>query len=204
MAIYRAVNPDDVRLGELIQARSTSRPPGNVPYVVDNLWEWMRPEHFPCRRQAVFASPSAELALKSGAQGAHVYEVEFAGEFIGAQTVGLEDSKFHPECRTLRRLLLDKLKQPWVDAGMDEKALPGRLWMPCLKKAEVQLVLDMGEQQGFWSVAEIAEAVRYWDTIQKIEDPDILPDPCGEVFFVPTAGYRLHGVSACVAFFGAP
>src|SRR5699024_1257198 len=101
--------------GAVIFARTTSRPPGNVPYVVDNLWEWKRPARLPCRRQAVFASPSADLARASGADGARVYEVDLVGEFAAAQTMGLDDSKFHPECRALPLLLQKQLGQTWIE-----------------------------------------------------------------------------------------
>jgi len=40
------------------------RPPVSVPNLVDNLWEWARPEHFPSRRFAIFASPSPESAAE--------------------------------------------------------------------------------------------------------------------------------------------
>jgi hypothetical protein len=43
----------------------TRRPPSNVPYIVDNLWEWKRPEGYPNRRYSVFCSPSPEIARES-------------------------------------------------------------------------------------------------------------------------------------------
>lgn len=36
---------------------ATVRPPGNIPYVVVNLWEWKRPLAFPNRRFSAFDSP---------------------------------------------------------------------------------------------------------------------------------------------------
>jgi hypothetical protein len=45
--------------------QTTRRPPGNIPYIVDNLWEWMRPDSFPCRRHSVFASPMGDPDIPS-------------------------------------------------------------------------------------------------------------------------------------------
>ena len=63
--IYRVARKTD---DSIIPAATTSRPPGNVPYYVDNIWEWLRPEGAPSRRKAAFASPTPELAA-AGAQG---------------------------------------------------------------------------------------------------------------------------------------
>lgn len=92
------------------------------------------PYHLPCRRRAVFASPSVELARASGADGAYVYGDD---EFIAARVLGLKDSKYHSECRDLPRWLLRRLGQMWIDAAVEEKAPSGHLWMRCLSKNEV-------------------------------------------------------------------
>jgi hypothetical protein len=41
--IYRAVSKTKEVKNKLFVPHSTMRPPGNVPYIVDNLWEWARP-----------------------------------------------------------------------------------------------------------------------------------------------------------------
>jgi hypothetical protein len=68
VSIYRA--REDIETGSFKKTkdRGTRRPPGNVPYVVDNLWEWVREKdypEYPNRRQSKFASPTPEQALRS-------------------------------------------------------------------------------------------------------------------------------------------
>jgi hypothetical protein len=79
--IYRSVKADPDPTTKLNGPKKTMRPPGNVPYVVDNLWEWKRPKGYPNRRCSVFANPDPETAGKSGAAGGTVFRVEFEGEF---------------------------------------------------------------------------------------------------------------------------
>lgn len=106
-AIYRAIKPDKFS-SSLIAYKKTRRPPGNVSYVVDNLWEWVRPEGYPNRRYAGFASPTPELTCKAAGPDSRAYRVEFAGRYSLCQVKGYEDAKDHPEVKTLRRLLLKR------------------------------------------------------------------------------------------------
>ena len=89
--------------------RPTRRAPGNVPYLIDNLWEWMRPERMPNRRHAVFASPTANLAMEGAGAPAgnetNVGIVEFVGVANVAQ-VSVSDARMHPDVRTLRNVVL--------------------------------------------------------------------------------------------------
>ncbi len=52
---------DGVGPDRLLRTDRILRPPVSVPNVVDNLWEWTRPEEFPSRRFAAFASPKRKL-----------------------------------------------------------------------------------------------------------------------------------------------
>ena len=72
--IFRSVLlTNGVAPDKLLRPDDAPRPPVSVPNVVDNLWEWARPERFPSRRFAVFASPSPELAADHGPEGGRVY-----------------------------------------------------------------------------------------------------------------------------------
>lgn len=64
--IFRCVKGSIAEAMALHPYQRTMRPPGNVPYVVDNLWEWKRPERCADRRRSAFGSPRADLARKSG------------------------------------------------------------------------------------------------------------------------------------------
>ena len=112
--IYRSEIPKSRTSENPHQSRSTTRPPGNVPYLVDNLWEWKRPDEFPNRRHSVYASPSQESARSSGPNNGTVYCVEFVGNYKICQLKELADSKFHHECKSLPKILIDSLGQKWV------------------------------------------------------------------------------------------
>lgn len=128
MSIYRAQEEVDFGSFEEIEDRDTRRPPSNVPYVVDNLWEWARPdrpEAYPDRRKSKFASPKPDQALRSAdlledclassdvskenlrADGLpeecleQVFRVEFVGDPVIAQLPGVDDAKNHPDCKRL-------------------------------------------------------------------------------------------------------
>ena len=79
--IFRSVLEKPDTTTKFRHYRTTMRPPKNIPYLVDNLWEWKRPKEYPCRRFSVFASPSEEIALKSGKAGGTVFRVEFNGKY---------------------------------------------------------------------------------------------------------------------------
>ena len=113
-AIYRSVRPKPGMTEKRQEYRTTLRPPGNVPYIVDNLWEWKRPNNYPNRRHSFCASPTPELALKA-AKGGTVYTVEFKGRYKLCQVKGYWDSKKHPDCKELRKLLFDIFGQEWID-----------------------------------------------------------------------------------------
>lgn len=63
VSMFRAVPRDRWDPTQRHVRQVTRRTPGNVPYLVDNLWEYLRSENFPSRRHAVYASPTPELAL---------------------------------------------------------------------------------------------------------------------------------------------
>jgi hypothetical protein len=65
MPLYRAVPRENFNPDVIGRAHATRRVPSNVPFVVDNLWEYLRPEHLPSRRHAIYASPTPELALQN-------------------------------------------------------------------------------------------------------------------------------------------
>ena len=105
MSLFRSAKPG-FDLDELIAYRNTARAPGNVGYLVDNLWEWKRPDDCPNRRYSVYASPSIELAKKFGGSGnGVVYEVELTGKYVIAQSK-YDDARKHPDCVSLKKLLL--------------------------------------------------------------------------------------------------
>jgi hypothetical protein len=174
----------------------TMRPPGNVPYIVDNLWEWKRPVQYPNRRYSAFASPTQELALLSAGKDAIAYKVNFLGNYKLCQLMKNkdfnrnEDSKHHPDCTKLRRLLLNRLSPQWVDKELHAKSDIGRLWIPCLRKGEVDALFETIE--ALKNIRqEIFDAITYWDDVALISQQESIPDNEGEVFFEAFDGYYL-------------
>jgi hypothetical protein len=193
--LFRAVsaNTDFSRLNE---AHKTMRPPLNVPYIVDNLWEWKRPHEYPNRRFSVFASPTKALAIASAGTEKIPCTVELTGRFkicqlYGSQAFNNEDSKYHSDCRKLREILLNKLGQSWIDGTLAQKKAIGRLWMPCLRKEEVDSLFESVETL-HQIRDEIFSGITYWNDIVLLKESDSLPDERGEVFFEPVDGYWLH------------
>jgi hypothetical protein len=161
-----------------------------VPYIVDNLWEWKRPDGFPCRRTSVYASPTPELAIGSGRKDSQAFRVKFVGCYRLAQIRGMDDAKKHGDCRQLRNLILKKLDQGWLDGGMREKEKAGRLWLPCLTRDEVEALLT--EVEVLKPIRnEIWDAITFWNDVVLIKEGSPAPDPIGEFFFEAEDGYQL-------------
>jgi hypothetical protein len=188
MGIYRSTSKT-IDSDELIVARKTARAPTNVPYIVDNLWEWKRPSLYPNRRLSVYASPAPELAKKWGGSGlGEVYRVEMKPPHMAAQAQ-VEDSRDHDECKKLPKLLIGMLGEKWTDESLESRTEVGRLWMPCLKKQEIEYLFDSVDalraiKEAIW------EAVSYWDDVSILHDSGSVSGS-GEIFFEPVSGYKL-------------
>ena len=179
LVLYRSERPQPEQF--LPRARQTiARAPANVPYVVDNLWEWKRPLQFPCRRFSVFASPSVETALKTGPAGGRACRLELSGEFVMAQ-IRAKESKKHLECGSLRKLLFGLLGQAWLEDSLEAKQDAGRLFIPCLQAAEVEEIFSRGPLRKIKD--QIWQAIHYWEEATLVEGTDSRLNPTGEVFF---------------------
>jgi hypothetical protein len=161
----------------------TRRPPGNVPYVIDNLWEWQRPDDMPSRRYSVYASPRPEIARQMGsAIKGQLYRVIVADAKM-AQIPQI-DAKHHPDVQgsgNLAKLLLEKLGQSWLEAHADQKATIARLWAPCLSKDELEETFAL---EPLATIRQsMGEAVTFWKSARMVVAGCELPYPEGEVFF---------------------
>ncbi|MFQ5443368.1 MAG: hypothetical protein ACE5EK_02005 [Nitrospinales bacterium] len=194
--LYRSIDSEK-KSDALYEYKSTMRPPGNVPYVVDNLWEWKRPEEYPNRRFSVFASPSQELANKStSTEGYKAFRVELNGDFKLAQLKeNYCDSKYHPETKILKRNLIALVSEisgeRWIDLDLKKKQEIGQLWIPCLRKKEISYLFD-----SIPLLKKIREQlynkINYWNDVKTLStDNDFPMNETGELFFEPFDGYRL-------------
>ena len=176
--IYRAVR--EPRTMEFPRAM-TNRSPGNVPYFVDNIWEWLRPASMPSRRRSAFASPTPELAARAaGVSDQHVYLVEFQGRQRCAQIYRSDDpsdARHHADLRRIRQTV-DRyiLPKGWLDRPATARGPLGALFLPCLEKEEVEVCLQDLD------AGPLREACSFWDDVRPIDEASDLHES-GEIFF---------------------
>jgi hypothetical protein len=190
--IYRATERADC--SKIRTPYSTRRQPGRVPYLVDNLWAWTRPEGYPDRRQSAYASPTPEQAVASAlGEEAVAYRVQFQGDYTLAQLTTGKDASDHPDCRALkkrvRRALDDGNRYAWASRAASDKDLAGRLYYPCLSAEEVEEVFRSVDALRAHRDA-IRDAVTFWDDVTLITG-DTLANSEGELFFTYPGGYKL-------------
>ena len=187
--MFRSVDPQRDPPDKLRKRQSTKRRPGNVPFVVDNLWEWKRWKDYPdypSRRFSVFASPRVELARQCGPTGGAVYRIDLVGEFKLCQVPGHADSKEHEECRSLPKKLLEGLGQEWLDGRLEQKEQAGKLWLPCLDPNEVEGLFDTVPRLRDMR-EDVWKAINYWEALALITDPRGILNLDGELFFEPSS-----------------
>jgi hypothetical protein len=189
--LYRAVPTLSSADAEVVHGwRGTVRLPSNVPYVVDNLWEHLRPTHMPCRRYAVYASSKPELALQCAApyERRHrytAYPVRIAGACKIAQ-LSVKDARDHQDIRLLQKLI--QQRQPaWVALSWESRQCLAMLFAPGATKEDLNRLIDENQTVGAF-MAEAAELSTFWPSAR----PPV-PESEGELFFelAETATYRL-------------
>ena len=167
------------------------RLPVNVPYVVDNLWEWFRPASMPCRRHAVYASPTAGLALQNAATSQKraeysAYLVDISGEYVVAQ-LPQKDAREHPDIRRIQQLMQER--QPrWAAMPWEARHRMSMLFAPgCTKEDFERLIAEDAAAASF--VSDATALSTFWsDASAKFQCNE------GELFFElrGTATYLLR------------
>lgn len=179
-SIFRKEKPNATTL-QPRKPFDTLRPPANVPFVVDNLWAWTRPDGFPDRRHAVFASPRAELAELQDFPGI-VYRVHIEENLNHCiAQIEKKDAREHLDCKDLPKLLINRLGTDWVNSDKAAKIPAGQLWMPCLSKDEVEAVFSESVLAPHRD--EVFAAVTYWKNARLVSSDGDLHYPDGEIFF---------------------
>lgn len=190
MILYRAIPKGDFQPTAKIQRVSGRRLPGNIPYLVDNLWEFSRPSALPSRRHAVYASPTPELALENAsvfnvAPGGYVAcRLEFHVEPPMVQ-LAVPDARQHPDVGHLQKLVNKRLSQ-WAAYDLADKQSLSALFLPGVTKEELQVAMTSSQLLADL-VTEAAAAVRLWQSA---------PAPDGELFFEIAEDnyYTLHAI----------
>lgn len=188
---YRAVKTlTSAQLDEVHRWRPTMRLPTNVPYIVDNLWEYLRPANMPCRRHAVYVSPSPELAIECAARPGEqfkytAYEVEISGSYTITQ-LNVQDARHHPDVTAI--LTLVKAHQAgWKNLSWASQLHLGMLFAPGCTK-EIWAQVSQEDARAAELVAQMSDLSAFWATSHT---PVI---GCqGELFFEldDTSSYRL-------------
>lgn len=192
--MYRAVERKGFDPTASYFPRLTRRLPSNVPYVIDNIWEYLRPQDAPNRRHAVYASPTPALALAnaSGGGGARnnyvVCELVLCGPACKVAQLAVTDARLHPDIRNLINWLHQLLDDDFADQALDGKQSCATLFLPCATKEE----LGSFFQRGAWhrDLAERLEAVStFWADARF----SVSAASDGEMFFElqPSAFFRL-------------
>ena len=191
--LYRAVSRQEFDASRRYVRQSTPRAPSNVPYVVDNLWEWLRPAGAPSRRHAAYASPTPALALANASSAGSdrseyvVCAVELEGDVRVAQ-LKVSDARHHPDLRRLQRLVLEVLGKDFHAASLPERCAVGPLFMPFMTKNDLQsLAHTAPDVQTIFDLAK--DRSDFWATASAELDPE----SDGELFFelANGASYRL-------------
>lgn len=181
--MYRAVRKAS---GFAIPAANGNRPPTNVPYIVDNIWEWLRPDDYPSRRRSAFASPDPHLAAISiGLEDDEMIESIYAIELIGGQAFAQitkgsnpSDARYHSDVTAVPRAMKEKiLPRNWFDLPMSQRGDLAGLYVPCLSKAEVEACF-----QGIDS-SPIVRVSTFWRDVDLHVSPDTILHEQGEIFF---------------------
>lgn len=197
MGLFRAIPSSQIEKAGKGQSRHpTVRIPSNVPYIVDNLWEWLRPESMPSRRHAIYASPTAELALANASapliNGEHYIacRVIVDPDHVHIAQLTVRDAREHPDIRAVARWVSGH-GQTFVALDPVQKQQIAQLFMPGLRRDELE---DLRRASSL--VGEVCHYIRevstFWDTAAT---PTASSE--GELFFEltdPSVTYRLEPV----------
>jgi hypothetical protein len=180
MILYRAVPATRVRPGEKKCRHEGRRLPGNVPYLVDNLWEYTRPEGRPSRRHAVYASPTPELALQNaiadGLPPSGYVACRLAFHYEPAiMQLTVSDARHHRDIRTLQQLVNRELGER-AGAPLADKLALAALFLPGVTRQELADAMAAAPLLDEL-VRKAAAAVTFWSAT-----PDQVAED-GELFF---------------------
>jgi hypothetical protein len=204
MPLYRAVPRDKFNPDVIGRAHATRRVPSNVPFVVDNLWEYLRPEHLPSRRHAIYASPTPELALQNASAAGPLRdryqacllevfrEVTESGKASGAlyraAQLSVADARNHPDVFALNKLVTAVLGPDFPDLPLRHRLEVAPLFLPGSSREDLELAAETSPVAR--RILDMARAVStFWS---ETHEPDSASN--GEVFLelAPGTAYRLR------------
>lgn len=183
MKMYRAVPKAEFDASKRYFASTTRRTPSNVPFLVDNVWEFLRPDHAPSRRHAVYASPTPELALaNASAVGAdpnlyQVCEVLVHGFGLRLAHLNVTDARLHEDISRITRHVAKALGSDFADKALEQKTSHAALYLPAVSSYELCAYFDRSIQSQRL-LSELKSLSTFW------KDASYTPqDHNGELFF---------------------
>lgn len=140
--MYRAVPKASFVQDTVYSEQKTKRVPSNVPYIIDNLWELLRPEEFPSRRFSAYASPTPELALDNASAVGNIKDDYMVCEVIFSGSVKLAhlsviDARHHADISILMRHVIKRLGVDFSNMSLADKITHAALFMPAVSKKEL-------------------------------------------------------------------
>lgn len=146
MPLFRAIPSRSFRPNQLQVRRPEVRWPSNVPYVIDNIWEYLRPDNMPSRRHAVYCSPTPSLALANAsgklADDDRYVPFEVVTTGCGSPTrmaqLLVDDARRHPDRSQLTNLLERALSASGRENGLAHRSRLAPLFLPVLSKIDVE------------------------------------------------------------------
>lgn len=191
MQLYRAVPRSSFDPQRQHKRHPGARLPANVPYFVDNLWEFTRPDDKPSRRNAVYASPTAALAL-DGAAGVGRPQDGFIACRVECLTppktfqLSVADARYHPDLTSLRHAVHAQLAGP-APLAFETRLALAPLFLPGVTRDELMAAMEKDAILRDF-VESLASIVTFWG-----DTPNIAS---GELFFEieEDNAYTLHPV----------
>lgn len=143
MELYRAIPRSRLAAAKSgFQRQSTVRVPSNVPYIVDNLWESLRPKNMPSRRHAIYANATPELALRNASS-----PLKEGDEYVACRVIvdakrirvaqlQVADAREHEDIRLISRWVSER-GHALSELSLDRKQKLAPLFMPGLHRSEL-------------------------------------------------------------------
>ncbi|MFL9906784.1 hypothetical protein [Paraburkholderia sp. RL17-337-BIB-A] len=197
MKLFRAIpaNPGQTNASLVVEGQLTRRIPRNVPYVVDNVWEYLRPTAAPSRRHAAYASPTPELALKNASSrfGAayEVWEVDLGMEDT-VVVCSVSDAREHKDIERVPAALLQSIGRFLGTEGFDVNKKFAPLYLPGLNEEDLRRFFA-----GYPDLlAQALAASTFWQDARILTFTELARAPeiaeSAEIFFNARNGYRMR------------
>lgn len=196
MKMYRAVPKTGFVENKVYEGQTTKRLPSNVPYIVDNIWEWCRPSDAPSRRHAVYASPTAELALQNASavgfnkDDYFICQLVFTDPNIKLAHLIIKDAREHDDISRIMRHVNKYFGKDFSGLSIVDKSKHAPLYLPSVNKEDLEEYF-----QSLGDNYELAQSLKlvtqFWS--------DVTFEPKnhnGELFFElsPTGTYTLEPI----------